>query len=210
MKYYFLFSTLIVITIVFTFAYYRRFNVSIKNDEKKLYKLSPSKFALFALLFTLLIGYSFSMYDNNVLRKERLLLEDHLVRNIYLEEGVLSGNQKYILEEYNLYFGGTYSQNDIIVICIREDAPIALIDYLNSNNVPYALVKHNYSDLLSLKQLIIVESKDLDVIIGVGINEMTNKVTITALDENAVKSVYQNYIDEDMLEVKESEGIVEH
>jgi hypothetical protein len=208
-KYYALFTLGIVLCVFYTLIYNRRFNMSLAGSEKKNYKVSPSRFATYILVFSLFLGLGISIYEVHTLERYIMLAEDFTVENKYLKEDVLNSDVEYFFTEYNLYFGGTYFENEIVVLCIRDDAPNDLVDYLESHNRPYKYVKFNYSELLVLYQIVVRNSKDMEEVFGVTINEKNNKIEIYANDVNDINGVYQKYIEEGILEVKESEGLVE-
>lgn len=208
-KYYVIFTLMILLCVFYSLIYYRRFNISLTDNYKKIYRISPKRFTIYILIATLILGFGFSIYD--VYRYERniMLVEEYTVENRYLKDGTLSSNVEYVFTEYNLYFGGTYFEDDRTVICIRDDSPQDLVSYLENRNIPFEYVEYNYSELLILKQLIIRNSKDTKNIIGVAVDEKTNKVVIYTDDLDEINSRYQNYINEGVLVVKESANLVE-
>ena len=179
-----------------------------KND-KKVFRVSPSRFALFFLVLSLFLGFGITLYDVYKIERHLLLVEDYTVENKYLKEEVLNSDVEFVFTEYNLYFGGAYYENDVVVICITIDAPDDLVNYLESHNRPFVYVNFNYSELLILYQIVVRNSKDMEDVFGVAIDEKNNKVVIYASNLDGIINVYQKYIDEKILEVKESDSLVE-
>lgn len=209
LKYYIIIIIAVLSCVMYMLIYFRRFNVSLHNNEKKLFRISPSRFSAYILTLCLLVGFVSSIYDVTSLKREKLLAEEYTVENIYLKEGFSNRNIEYVFTDFNLYFAGIYSSNDEIILCITEDSPPVLLEYLDNKNIKYTYVKHNYSELLVLYQLIIVSARDINGIHGLGINEKENKVIIyTSNIEDAIEK-FQSYIDEDILDVVESEAPVE-
>jgi len=208
-KYYVLFTVGILICIIYNLIYNNRLKISLSTNGKKVFRVSPGSFTRYILILSLFLGFSISIYDVYKLERQILSVENYTVENKYLKEEVLNSDVEFVFTEYNLYFGGAYYENDVVIICITDDAPDDLVDYLVTHNRPFEYVKHNYSEILILYQIVVRNSKDMEEIFGVAINEKTNKVVIYTSNMSDVTNVYQRYIDENVLEVKESDNLVE-
>jgi hypothetical protein len=208
-KYYVLFTVVILICIIYKLIYNNRLKISLSSNDKKVFRVSPGRFTLYILILSLILGFGTSIYDVYKLERQILSVEDYTVENKYLKEEVLNSDVEFVFTEYNLYFGGAYYENDVVIICITDDAPDDLVDYLVTRNRPFEYVKYNYSEILILYQIVVRNSKDMEEIFGVAINEKTNKVVIYTSNMSDVTNVYQRYIDENALEVKESDNLVE-
>lgn len=209
LKYYVLTIIAILLCFSYTFIYYRRFNISVRNAKKKLFKISPARFSLYILIISLLTGFSTAIYEVNTSKREGIPAENFIVENYYLNGGLPNSQIAYVFNDYNSYFAGVYLDDGKIILCITEGPPTSLIEHLNRTNVNYVYVKHSYSDLLSLEQLIINSASDFDVAMTIGVSEIINKVSINTADAEIFIEKYQSYIDEDMLEIIESDGPVE-
>lgn len=209
LKYYILIIFSILSSVMYTLFFFRRFNVSLHNKEKKLFRVSPSRFSAYILALFLAIGFVTSIYDVTSLKREKLLAEEYTVENIYLKEGFGNSNFEYIYTEFNLYFAGIYSSDGEFIVCITEGSPPDLLEYLNAKNIEYNYVEYSYSELLILHQLISRAAKDINGIHGLAINEKENKVFIYTSDVNDSIKKFQSYIDENILYVVESEQPIE-
>jgi hypothetical protein len=210
LKYFLLLTIAVIIAVCYTLTYYRRFNVALNDKSKKLYKVSPTIFISFLMVFFLSIGFMTSIYDLIMLEKEKVLAQEYMITNRYLKEGFGNVYAEYVFVEYNLYFAGTYISDDEVIICIRSDSPQELVEYLDDNSANYIKVQYNYSDLLLLKQMLIRSESDIENVYGVGIDESINKVVIYTSNVDYVTEYYSDYIDENILHIRESAEIVEH
>ncbi|MBU1094667.1 MAG: hypothetical protein KKH01_09440 [Firmicutes bacterium] len=192
---------LIFIISVYTILYYRRFNKALTTRQVKLYKLTPSVFMLSLLIITLVVGFTSSITSVYALEKKVAELENIEITNIYLNEGFPNADFEYIYTYYNQFFGGGYSENGSMVVCIRDDSPQDLLDYLDDKNVSYTFVKNNFSDLLQLHQLIVDSRLDIDVNMIITNNEKENKVVIITSDVESITEMFQTYVDSGILEV---------
>jgi hypothetical protein len=150
-----------------------------------------------------------TIYDIVFLEREILLAEDYTVENRYLKEGFTNHYFEYTFNEYNQYFGGVYSNDGRNILCITEDSPIALIDYLDENNVLYTYVKYNYSELLVLSQVINNTAEEVHGFWGLGINEKDNRIVIYTSNSEDVLEYFRSYVDEGVLVIIEAERPVE-
>ncbi len=206
-KYYVLFAIAIVLCVTYALLYGSRLNKSKDHDQKKRLRLAPRQFIALVLIVSLSLGLSSALYDRFNLEKELIESGTDTIGNTYLEDETRSRSVLYVASEYLIHFGGTYVDDGRTIICITHDAPEALITYLTSNNIPYEYVSYSYNDLLSVYQLIVRDSKDMDGFLGIGIDERMNTVIVDSDQVATLNERYQTYVDENILEIRPSDGL---
>lgn len=192
----------IIIGSVYTILYYRRFNKVVNDINVSLYKLTPSILTLSLVFVALVSGLTYSFVDVNALEKRVAELEEIVVESQYSDELFMNSDLEFIYTSFNLYFGGHYYEDGNIIICVRDDAPQELIDYIEDNNIQFELVKFNYSDLLQLNQMIVNLRTDDTGIMIVYIDIKLNKVVISTNNIATLIEKFQAYIDEGVLEIR--------
>ncbi|MGE0003640.1 MAG: hypothetical protein AB7S88_04185, partial [Candidatus Izemoplasmatales bacterium] len=166
--------------------------------------MTPHHFSLYAIIFSLLVAFSFSLFQTYMVERSALLAEEYTIENPYLKEENLNLDVAYVFTEYNMYFGGSYVEDGVIVISITNDAPNELVSYLESRNRPYQFVQFSYAELLMMSQLAVNHMKDVEGFVGISINEKTNTIIISTMNTSDPLVYFQNYIEDGVMEVVES------
>jgi hypothetical protein len=207
MTYYLLFAIVLVFWGTYSIIYISYLKRSSDNIKQPWVRLTPRVFLFASLLVSLTLGFSYALYERDMLEKDLTQLETYTVSNRYLQDETSSASITYVVSNYLIYFGGTYVDLDQTILGITTDAPNELIAYLTSNNIPYEFVDYSYTDLLSVQQLIITASSPVNGFIGIAINERLNKVMVTTDHPDELIDRFQTYIDQGILDIKASEGL---
>jgi len=200
-------GAVITLSATYTVFYFHRFNEVISKKKTRLYQLTPSLFFAILCVFSLIGILSNTIQKVYALEYECERLQDSVVENKYLTDGFPNQNFEYVYTNYNQFFGGGYSENGVLILCIRQDSPQELLDYLVGRNIPYVFVQNSYSDLLQLRQLIYYSSADIPGILVIGNDEKGNKIWIGTSNVELVTQMFQTYVDSGILEVEYTEGI---
>ncbi|MDD3477361.1 MAG: hypothetical protein PHP32_00585 [Candidatus Izemoplasmatales bacterium] len=202
--YYVLFSIVLVACSLYMVFYRKRYMKVMEQPELPTWRMTPHHFSLYAIIFSLLVAFSFSLFQTYTVERDVLLAEEYTIENPYLKEDNLNLDVAYVFTEYNMYFGGSYVEDGVIVISITNDAPNELVSYLESRNRPYQFVQFSYSELLMMSQLAVNHMKDVEGFVGISINEKTNTIIISTMNTSDPLVYFQNYIEDGVMEVVES------
>lgn len=201
LKYLIIFIGVFIIFGLYWVLYYKRFNRVLKRSINTMYKTAPGALLIYLLLMGLVISLATSVNDVLALEKKVFELEQHIVPNYYLEEGFPNDEFEYVYTYYNQFFSGGYSEEGEMILCIKEGAPVELLQHLDNNQTNYIFVKHSYSDLLQLQQLISDSSSSFEGTVIISTNEKENKVTLSAENPEQLIELFQTYIDQQILEI---------
>lgn len=191
-----------VLSCIYLVFYYLKYNKVLGNRSIKIYKTTPGKFATYVSVFALILSLGNSVIIVNALEKRIVELKEYTNINRYLKEDFSSERIRYVFENYNLYFGGTYIDDGKTLICLRNDAPDELLEYMDLNDLSYVFVRNNYSDLVQLNQLIVSSMSNVEGYYFIGIDEKENKIIIYTTQTDDVENMFQTYINEEILEVR--------
>lgn len=192
----------ILLSGLYVFLYYHRFNNSLVKKTVGIYKVTPKVFIL-ALAFIGLISSGVNSVINVYALENRVSeLEEVIIENPYATGEFSNDELEYIYTYYNMYFGGYYFEGGSTIVCIRQDAPQELIEYMEINQVLHVFVEFNYSDLWQLHQTIVDSRIDGMGLCVINIDIKTNKVIIDTSEVDFVTNRFQMYIDEGILEVR--------
>jgi len=208
-KYVVLFGLVAIAGVSYWVIYHRRFVRHSSKNHGRSDWISPQRLSVLLLIVSLATGFALSVFDVYQCEQDRSSDEETIVVNRYLVESAMDSNIEYVFTQYQLVFGGSYFDHDRITICITDDAPQDLVDYLVDNSIPFEYVERSYSELLSLMQMIIRDSTNIEGMVGVGIDEKMNSVVIHTNDPDRIPDSYQNYLADGVIQVVESEDLVE-
>lgn len=192
----------ILLSVLYFFLYYHRFNNALENKSLGLYKVTPKAFILALAFIGLITSAAHSVINVYALENRVSELEAVIIENPYASGEFSDDELEYIYTYYNMYFGGYYLEGGNIILCIRQDAPQGLIEYIEGNQILHVFVEFNYSDLWQLHQTIVDSRIDGMGTCIINIDIKVNKVMIYTSEVDFVSNRFQMYIDEGILEVK--------
>jgi len=207
-KYLIILLLAISFSLIYWLMYYKRANSVLLKNNVKMYKVTPNSFLILILFVALMFGSTLSISNVYALEKELDIIQEHKVQNIYAEGEFSNNLHKYVYENYNQYFGGVFSENSKLILCIKDSATDELLSYLEDNSLSYVTVKHSYSELVILMQLIHDQRNELPQIITLSINEKSNSVEISTKYIKEVSDFFQTYIEDGILVINEGGEII--
>lgn len=200
-------AVFIVIYFVYQYLYTRNMN-NFKTKHKKYIDINAFRKGL--LLISLVCVSSFSIYSLaqvNANQNEDLFIWEGYVsvydQMTFRDERILE-----IYTNFNLYFGGMYLDDSSTILLIRNDIPQDGINYLESTNLEYQLVKYNYHELLSARIQIEKILYHYEGLASIATDEINNRVHVEVIIGTILPDDLSGFIESDILQVSEVDHYV--
>jgi hypothetical protein len=74
---------------------------------------------------------------------------------MHFDNGIIQN----IYDEYSQYFAGTYMDNYVLGVSIKNNTPESVINLLSEANIPYRFTEYNYTELWDIYKLVINHEK---------------------------------------------------
>jgi hypothetical protein len=183
--------------------YYKRLSLSLKNKNVRSLRFSPLLMTMLLALISLGVittdtyVYAVSL-ENKIIEiddeYENVEFSNDYIREIYIEN--------------NIYFAGYFYQDDVLVLCLKEDTPLTLIQKAKDYNQEVRLVEHNYNDLLAIYRIVANERVNLysEESMTVYIDFKENTVVVGTDEPDKYLDVYSVYISEGLLKIVETDS----
>ncbi|MGD9679391.1 MAG: hypothetical protein AB7V16_13705 [Vulcanibacillus sp.] len=205
-KYILLVTGFFVLGFLYFKLYYWRLNQVLVKRKFHLFKFSPTT-VFFALLLICVGTMSLlATTEVNTLTNQIEDLRTIEAINPYIDSYFPNQSYKYVYTHYNNNFAGYYREDGSQYLCITNDSPLELIDYLENNYIQYKLVNNSFSDLYLLYQMILNRMIEIPSQYSLEIDIKSNSVQIGVPDLNFDTSEIQNYLDNHMITLVEKTG----
>lgn len=138
---------------------------------------------------------------NNITYEEFCEKTDEIFERLY--DDLIPSPTKYIYDNYNNNFAGMYYDNESsqIVTVISNPISIELREFLDNNSFTYLVVENSLNDLLEVYKIIGYDMISNPAFSGISIDIYSNKVRLRITSDTTDLSRFQDYIDDETLEV---------
>ncbi len=194
----------IITCLIYFYFYFYRMNKVIKNVNVNVLRFSPKIFNTIIFTVACVLLTTLSITDVVATNRELSILEKAIIEDQYIQADFPNEFIENTYRYNNSYFGGFYMKDDEYILCITDDSPQALIDYLDGN-ITVQYVKYSYSELLQVEQIIAYDAIG-NYHLSTTFVDIENNfvfVGVTSLDINLEN--YSNYVDSNMVYIELTE-----
>lgn len=200
--------SILTISLGYYYYYYHNLNQALKNPLTRKLKVVPFKFNFILVCIFLAASISIAFVNDNNYKNQINASEEKRLKNIFEDMDFPDTVTAKVYTEYNVYFSGLYIRDSRRVLCLREDTPLELLDYLDQINYDYELKTYSYNELLQFAQFIDDSTDDSDGVVSLSIDMIESKVILYVSDEDALLSLLGKYVSDGILEIEFSEPFV--